>query len=73
MTQIELEATYATKRMCNAVTKRCEEIDWEQRRYEIARNFMCSRISGLDYYPDADKLSKTAVEYADVLIAELKK
>lgn len=39
------------------------EIDWEQRRYEIASGFMMRRVLS----------AKTAVEEADNLIFELKK
>lgn len=47
------------------------EIDWEQRRYEIAKDILAALISSptTRYY----SYSKVAVEYADALIKELKK
>ena len=54
-------------------------IDWEQRRYEIAKEMLTvifqetkeySSSGGISDYHDIPKL---AVDYADILIAELKK
>lgn len=58
-----------------------KEIDWEQRRYEIAKEFspMAFRkeydmsMSRIDYGLDNRKVARRAVNYADALIAELKK
>lgn len=49
------------------------EIDWEQRRYEIAKEVY--PITCHDMNPSADKAApaEAAVELADLLIAELKK
>lgn len=61
------------------------DIDWEQRRYEIAKTMMHaiylddgnaerSDKSGFDFeYKDLQGSAKEAVRYADALIAELKK
>ena len=48
-----------------------ETIDWEQRRYEIAK----SAIQGLIHLPiiDAAELARISVAVADALIEELKK
>lgn len=55
------------------------DIDWEQRRYEIAKEMLTvifqetkeySSSGGISDYHDIPKL---AVDYADILIAELKK
>ena len=53
-----------------------KEIDWEQRRYEIAKDMMaaflsnsCSNVHG----GTVEKQANDAVLYADALIAELKK
>ena len=43
-----------------------KEIDWEQRRYEIAKELYC-------YYPHQDCTVRDAVDWADALIEELKK
>ncbi len=49
------------------------DVDWEQRRYEIAKDIY--PIVCHDMNPSADKETpaKTAIELADLLIAELKK
>lgn len=61
------------------------DIDWEQRRYEIAKTMMHaiylddgnaarSDKSGFDFeYKDLQGSAKEAVRFADALIAELKK
>ena len=43
-----------------------KEIDWEQRRYEIARGLYCN-------YPQMECSAQEAVEWADDLIEELRK
>lgn len=50
-----------------------KEIDWEQRRYEVAKNAMVGLMAGHHTIYESDKLAKVAMEYADALIAELKK
>lgn len=50
-----------------------KEIDWEQRRYEVAKNAMVGLMAGHHTIYDADKLSTVAMKYADALINELKK
>lgn len=47
-----------------------DNIDWEQRRYEIAKECIAVLMSGEMTLEDAAKVS---VEQADALIAELKK
>lgn len=48
------------------------EIDWEQRRYEIAKNVLPGLV--VDEIPGQYRqLAKAAILYADALIAELKK
>lgn len=53
-------------------------IDWEQRRYELAKSAMqgllCAPIvEGVDPNPTPWELARTAVKNADALIKELKK
>lgn len=51
-------------------------IDWEQRRYEIAKDMMAAFLSNscsAIYMGNTDEQAKYAVGYADALIAELKK
>ena len=48
-----------------------KEIDWEQRRYEIAKDVYCIQHS---HYLDTNKkMAEIAVIAADALIDELKK
>ena len=52
------------------------EIDWEQRRYEIAKEVFSAFHSSPDFSvfgTDRWERAKIAVKYADALIAELKK
>ena len=46
------------------------EIDWEPRRYEIAKDILATTY---DYSMDGKPYAKIAVGIADALIAELKK
>lgn len=61
-----------------------KEIDWEQRRYEIAKEMLCAIYldegsekrntgSGLLEYQSLNGCAKEAIRYADALIEELKK
>lgn len=71
MTQIEMQAMEAVKGIYREM-KAANEINWEQRRYEIAKEIY-PRV--LDY-TRADQMAasaKTTVFLADMLIAELKK
>lgn len=54
------------------------EIDWEQRRYEIAKAALIGELAspvveGIDPNPSMDDTVKWAVMFADALIKELKK
>lgn len=83
LTKIEMqymEAVVAINRRM-----RDHEIDWEQRRYEIAKDVMANSTleQAVDYFlvgaaeagdkNRAEQMAKTAVHLADALIAELKK
>lgn len=46
------------------------DIDWEQRRYEIAKDILAATY---DFPMDGKSYTKVAVGVADALIAELKK
>lgn len=46
-------------------------IDWEQRRYEIAKDVLAALLINLTRVDTS--YSKVAVDYADALIEELKK
>lgn len=65
----------------------CKTIDWEQRRYEIAKEAICAIMSNEEFYAQVlyegselngrrgipCNVSHAAVVFADALIAELKK
>ena len=71
MTQIELETMTAVK---NAARKYAQEgIDWEQRRYEIAKDVLPSLMQvRFDVgYPLPQRVN-LAIAYADELIRQLK-
>lgn len=60
----------------NRKMKDQKEIDWEQRRYEIAKEMLAAFMSNscsevYDY--EMERQAREAVAYADALIAELKK
>ncbi len=74
MTQIELEACAAIKGIRQELAQSNQinaQIDWEQRRYEIAKDMLCS-LSGATSW-NISAAVREAVEYADALINELKK
>lgn len=60
------------------LTEKTDEIDWEQRRYEIAKAAMQGRLSNqygdiLVGERDFKGVAESSVEFADALIAELQK
>lgn len=68
MTQLEMRAMSAIIAL-NRKVKDSNQIDWEQRRYEIAKEVMASEASNESFSKDA---AKYAVACADTLIGELK-
>lgn len=85
MTQIEMDVARSTVRKNKAVAEYYERlnanlnyIDWEQRRYEIAKDTLQGILNGFtmtkeDIENNSEPLVKCAVYLADALIAELKK
>lgn len=67
MTQLEMRDVDAIIAR-NRKVKESNQIDWEQCRYEIAKDILCAAYC--DWEPS--KAVKDAVEYADALIKELK-
>lgn len=70
---ISLKSKYKDLRMTD---NECE-IDWEHRRYEIAKTVIHGQLTGpivdgIDPNPSIPDLAKWAVKIADALIAELK-
>ena len=75
MTQLEQNFLEAATRFCRDHYTRdnhdVKEIDWEQRRYEIAKDVLSILVSSPNL---ADcEMPSAAVYYADALIKELKK
>ena len=54
--------------------KDMKEVDWETRRYEIAKEVMASRVLSCQNvkFLDINEMSEFAVKYADALINKLK-
>jgi hypothetical protein len=50
-----------------------DDIDWEQRRFELVKTAMLGLMAGHHTIYDAGKLPSVAINYADALIVELKK
>ena len=48
-------------------------INWEQRRYEIAKSAMVGLMAGHNAIYEEKKLASVAMQYTDALINELKK
>ena len=74
MTNLEQTFLESATRYCREAQSK--EIDWEQRRYEIAKDILTAWCSNPDRgtglgIPKND--SAAAVRYADALIEELKK
>lgn len=77
LTRIEMDALNAVRDM-NRKMKDQRDIDWEQRRYEIARDVLARNLK---HFKDLNVgtgdqcriASELSVLYADALIAELKK
>ena len=86
MTQIEVDVAKSTLRMNRAVASRLEKIDWEQRRYEIAKEMMPqvfheltlalqagAEVEGAEGKTPMEVTAERAVWYADALIRELRR
>lgn len=69
MTKIEMQAMDAVIGIHREMRK-ANEIDWEQRRYEIAKELFIQNIGNSLTSVEDDV--KTAVKWADLLINELK-
>lgn len=68
--QVRKEAKQSCEQICDTIKK---DIDWEQRRYEVAKSAMVGLMAGHNAIYDADKLASVAMTYADALIKELQK
>lgn len=76
MTVIEQRTYESIQRFINFKMKDVNQIDWEHRRYEIAKDTLNGMVSSLpqphDSQTTVEELAKLSVRYADVLIQELK-
>ena len=72
LTKIEMQAMDAVIGIRKEL-RQANELDWERRRYEIAKEVYPIALNGLNLQ-DVDKSAAAfaAVEMADLLIAELK-
>lgn len=79
--ECESKATSGEYHLVASVHK---NVDWEQRRYEIAKDMLCALYADEGFesrekndvmfeYQDLDTCAKEAVRYADALIRQLKK
>lgn len=73
-TRIEMDALNAVRNIDRKM-KDQREIDWEQRRYEIAKDAICAILanSSTSGNIESDWLIRNGICIADALIAELKK
>ena len=78
LTRIEMDALNAVRDM-NRKMKDQRKVDWEQRRYEVARDIFTRCLSSEDdemrafCYRKIELHAEECVKAADALIAELKK
>ncbi len=79
LTKIEMQYMDAVIGIHKEMRKANERgVDWEQRRYEIAKETLQGILNGFtatkeDIEDNSEPLAKCAVYLADALIAELKK
>jgi len=79
LTKIEMQYMDAVIGIHKEMRKANERgVDWEQRRYEIAKDTLQGILNGFtatkeDIEDNSEPLAKCAVYLADALIAELKK
>ena len=72
------ELVLSDKEGGNTMINREDNIDWKQRRYEIAKEAVngllaAPVVEGIDPNPPMDYIARNAVKIADYLIEELKK
>ena len=72
MTNIEILTNHAIQSIDDKMRDQ-KEINWEQRRYEIAKDIYPIACHDMNPSKSKDAPAKAAVELADILIAELKK
>lgn len=73
MTQIEMETMHAVKNAAREYVSKSNNIDWEQRRYEIAKDYAIGLMLAQWFAGEEEQACECAVKFADKLINELKK
>lgn len=73
MTQIELETMHAVKNAAREYVANSNYTDWEQRRYEIAKDYAIGLMLSQWFAGEEEVACECAVKFADKLIDELKK
>lgn len=73
MTQIELETMHAVKNAAREYVSRSNNINWEQRRYEIAKDYAIGLMLAQWFAGEEEQACECAVKFADKLTNELKK
>lgn len=72
MTVIEKETYEAIKAACKEYTKKSRTIDWEQRRYEIVKDYVPYIMTHNPNFT-ASMCAKRAIDIANEIIVELQK
>ena len=72
MTNIELQTMSAVKSAAMKYVNKKDGIDWEQRRYEIAKDVLAAIVSNsVHYASNKQTYIDISVDYADLLIKKL--
>ena len=71
MTQIELETMLSVKNAAREYIKQTNNGDWEQRRYELIKDYSIGLLLAKWYEGDYDTAIARGIEFADKLINQL--
>lgn len=70
---MEMDVARSTIRTNKAIADHLQEIDWEQRRYEIAKDYAIGLMTSEWFEEETEVACNCGVRFADKLIEELKK
>lgn len=73
MEQTELEGMYEVKAAAREYVANSNYTDWEQRRYEIAKDYAIGLMLAQWFAGEEEQACECAVKFADKLIQQLKK
>ena len=73
MNQIEMDVARSQIRANNKISDHLSKVDWEQRRYELAKAAITGIVGSIHENYEYEYVAKAAVRFADAVIAELKK